>query len=198
MWIFLTVLSIIILIPIFFICQKWRITLQYYGGELTIKVGKIKIYSSARQKRKKKDNSIKIPKMIFGDLVSKGELVKEIYREEKHEVISILQELERKLEFKIFNLSVTFGFGDAAVTGIANGFVWSGINGIVSIIRRYVDLNDKINIAVFPHYTESCFDVDICVIFDTRFIRMFGILKRAKRLYKRNKCKIIELGLVVR
>lgn len=196
MWIFLTTLLIIIILIVFFLCQKWCITIQYYGGELTIKIGTIKLFSTKKHK-KEVEKYIKIQKASLEDIIKRFDLAKEIYKEEKHEIVSTLKELERRIEFKMLNISITFGFGDAAITGIANGFIWTGITGITSIIKRHIDIENKTNIAVYPHYTESCFDIDVCVIFNTRFIRLFGIYQRAKRLYKRNKCKFKELRLVV-
>jgi 5-bromo-4-chloroindolyl phosphate hydrolysis protein len=183
MWIFFTVLCIIILLFIFVIFRKWRITLQYRAGVFTVKAGKIVIYSSSGKSRD--DGYIKIPKANFGEIIKKYKALKLFLKKEKQEIIEILKEADKEHELKSIAVSIVFGFGDAAVTGIANGFIWNVISLAVSLTEKYVNIKDKLNIAVTPDYNKKCFNFDFIIIFDTYFFRMLKISKRAKQLYER-------------
>ena len=64
-------------------------------------------------------------------------------------------------------------------------FIWNVISLAVSLTEKYVNIKDKLNIAVTPDYNKKCFNFDFIIIFDTYFFRMLKISKRAKQLYER-------------
>lgn len=195
MWIFIVLVLSVILVLIFFALCNWRIEITYQDGELTIKAGRLKLFSTADKKKPQKPKPKKEIKLehIKTALIE----ARDVYKQEKYEIISLLKESSRMFDYKVFNVSVNFGFGDAAVTGIANGVVWSGITGMVTLLKRYIDIENKTNIAVYPNYTQACFDVDSCLVLETRIIRFLSIAPRAKKLYERNKEKISNIRMVV-
>ena len=132
MYIFLGIILALLLLIIFILCHKWKITVIYKDGAATFRVGVFRFSAYGNKKKKKKDDDyIKIPKMRLGDIKKKGKIIRDIYRDEKHEIIAILQEIERRIEFERVNFALTFGFGDAAVTGIANGILWRDRKSVV-------------------------------------------------------------------
>ncbi len=188
MIIFWTSLCMIILLLVYLITKKWRVTIAYKNKKFSVKIGFFYLYSP---KRKRKDEKyIKIPKLSFSELRSKAESVMAVCKLEKNEIASLLKEISRVPEIKTFNLAVTFGFGDAAVTGIANGMVWGIITFIVSFVRKYIDIEKKTNLAVYPDYTNACFEVDFLFSFDIRLYKFFEIRKKADILYKRIREKL--------
>jgi hypothetical protein len=184
MWIFFTILCIIILLLTFIAVHKWRLTLQYKNGNFTVRVWRLTIYSFS-VKRKKDKQYIKIPKINYNNILKKIKIFKQFYQDEKQEIAHILKETEKRAELKKLGISITFGFSDAAVTGIANGIIWGAVSGIVSFINKYVNIKDKTSIAVYPTYTKSCFDISVFIIFDTRLIKALYVARRAKKLYNR-------------
>ncbi|OQB15915.1 MAG: hypothetical protein BWY15_00041 [Firmicutes bacterium ADurb.Bin193] len=182
---FLWVLSAIIILILFAFFHRWRVTVRYVKNVFTVDVGNFTVYSSA--KGKKDDKYIKTPKLSFKELTDKYGALKAFYRDEKCEIVSILQEAQRRFDIKKLNFSVDFGFGDAAVTGIASGFLWGCVGGASAFLKKYWELDKKLNIALCPQFTKTCFEMNINLIFYSRPIKMIEIVKRIVRLCKRNR-----------
>jgi len=195
--IFLAIAILIIIAIFIFLLSTIRFTITYKDKIFKITIGGkytyITLYNSAKSDKNKKDKKeenkdfIKIP--TFDALRKKFSAIKGIYNEEKDEIISILKALNANVQVEKLNFAVTYGFGDAAVTGIANGVIWGGISAASGILFRYFNIKEKTNIAVFPHYTEKCFNIESTFIFDTKLYKSFKIYKRIKLLIQRNKMK---------
>ncbi len=191
MLIFCMALAVLVLLTLFLILKKWRVTLLYRDNAFTVKVGCFTVTPKGDGKKQDSDY-IKIPKLGFKDFGARVKIVRALYIVEKPEIIKLLQEAQRLVQVRSFSMSLTYGFGDAAVTGIANGIVWNVINCFVNFAGRYIDLDGKTNIAVSPQYTRSCFDADVCFVFDVRLFQIIGFTGRAKKLFKRLKLKYHE------
>ena len=202
MYWFVAILIIIILIPVIALVVSWRVILSYKNNNFTVKIGGVNfqftVFSSNKFKKvKKEEKYIKIPKTSFDKVKQKTLIFKDIYKDEKNEIISILKTLGQKFDIKKLDISVNFGFGDAAVTGIANVFIWNGVNAIVHFLEKYINITDKTNIAIYPNYTESCFEPNFELVFDVKLISFIGLILRMKELHKRkqsefNKIKEID------
>lgn len=86
-------------------------------------------------------------------------------------------------------LDVSFGFGDAAKTGIATGCAWAGIYNVVAFVSKVIRIKEpKINLT--PEYNEfTCNASGECIITArpvNLMITAYGIYKSYKKL-KTNK-----------
>lgn len=197
MYWFITIFTILILIPLIALMVSWRVILSYKNNIFIVKIGgnnfQFTVFSSDKIKKGKKEKYIKIPKTSFEVVKQKGSIFKNIFKNEKHEIISILKSFGQKFDIINLNISVDFGFGDAAITGIASGFIWNGISAIVSFVKKHIDIEGKTNIAVYPNYIESCFEANCQLVFNVRLISFLGIILRARDFYKRNKSEFDKI-----
>ena len=170
---------------------SWRVIISYKNSNFIVKIGgnnfQFTVFSSNKIKKGKKEKYIKIPKTSFDTVKQKGLIFKNLFKEEKYEIISILKAFGQKFDIIYLNIAINFGFGDAAITGIANGFIWNGVKSIVSFLMKHIDIEDKTNIAIYPNYIESCFEASFEFVFNVRLISFLGIILRVRDLYKRNK-----------
>ncbi|MCK9478004.1 MAG: DUF2953 domain-containing protein [Firmicutes bacterium] len=184
MWIFLTALCIIILLMIFMAVCKWRIEIKYSDNKLKVKIGVLTVYSSSKQT---KDGGLRV-KLLGADYKEVFKNLKQIkafLKNEKEDIILILKKLEKELVVERIDLSVTFGFSNAAATGIANGAIWGVITAAVSFVDKYLNIKNKINIALTPDYTEKCFNMAFGASFKMRPYKIYYIAKRAMPIYER-------------
>lgn len=193
----ITIFAILILIPVITLMVSWRVILSYKNNNFIVKIGgnnfQFIVFSSNKIKKGKKEKYIKIPKTSFDKVKQKVLIGKNIFKDEKYEIISILKAFGQKFDIINLNIAVNFGFGDAAITGIANGFIWNGISAIVSFIQKHIDIQNKTNIAVYPNYLESCFEANFELVFNVRLISFLGIILRARDFYKRNQSEFNKI-----
>ena len=191
MYWFITIFLILILIPVIALMVSWRVILSYKNSNFIVKIGgnnfQFTVFSSKKIKKGKNGKYIKIPKTSFDTVKQKSLIFKNLFKEEKYEIISILKAFGQKFDIINLNIAINFGFGDAAITGIANGFIWNGVNSIVSFLMKHIDIEDKTNIAIYPNYIESCFEASFEFVFNVRLISFLGIILRVRDFYKRNK-----------
>ncbi len=176
---------------------SWRVILSYKNSNFIVKIGgnnfQFTVFSSNKIKKGKREKYIKIPKTSFDIVKQKVLIGKNIFKDEKYEIISILKAFGQKFDIINLNIAVNFGFGDAAITGIANGFIWNGTSAIVSFIQKHIDIQDKTNIAVYPNYLKNCFEANFELVFNVRLISFLGIILRARDFFKRNQSEFNKI-----
>ncbi|NLB80841.1 MAG: DUF2953 domain-containing protein [Clostridiaceae bacterium] len=184
MWIFFSSLCIIILLIIYVLLHKWSITIKYKNEKLSIRLGVITIYSTSK-KTKDRKKRFKLLETDFRGVLKKSNRVKGFYKSEKAEIINILCQAQDGLSIQGINLSITFGFYYAALTGMVNGLIWAGITAVVSLADKYLNIKKITNIAVNPTYTKSCFDICFTLMLRVRLFKMYSIAKRILQLYQK-------------
>ena len=79
------------------------------------------------------------------------------------------------------DISLDYGFGDAAITGITGGIIWGLISNICGFISKYININEFTNIAVKPYYTEKIFNFKLDFVFSARILYLIKTVKHIKR-----------------
>ena len=193
MWIIISsILTFILAFAAAVIFSKWRVELRFCKGDFTVKLANFTVFSS-KNKQKTKHKTKPEQKKSFSELTGAFGESKKLYKNEKDEIIGILKEISSAFECEVLNFVVDFGFGNAAVTGIANGIIWAGVTAVVTLLKRFIDLDKKVNLAVSPNYTEACFSIDASVVFYTKPIWLIRIFRRIKALADRNENNISNL-----
>lgn len=122
----------------------------------------IKYYNDHTDEKKGKSNEMKKDKKI--KLATK--LLKKSKKpiDYKKVLKAIWGYLIKKIELKSINLKSTIGLGDAALTGILYGLIWSLIGTLTNIISQYKDINE-INIENNPDFNNKICIIDFfCII----------------------------------
>ena len=98
--------------------------------------------------------------------------------------MELIKDFFRSAQLIRFDASVDYGFGDAAVTAVTYGIFWQLMTVVnENVIRRYF-LNDKVNVAFAPHYTEKIFEYKIYLSVKIKIVTYIKLYRRAKRLIK--------------
>jgi hypothetical protein len=81
----------------------------------------------------------------------------------------VVSYLLKAIKINKFSWVTEFGTGDAAVTGVATGVVWTLKGGILSILSRYLTLKDKKpELQVIPRFQQGGLYLDLNCIFAIR------------------------------
>ena len=146
------------------------------------------VYKKKKNKAKDKEEKyIKIPKVSIEQVKEKFDGVKELYKNEKEEIVYILKQTAKKADVRQINAAVTYGFGNAAITGMTNGFIWTAVTAVVAVVKQYIDIEKKMNLAVYPEFSKDCFDVYLFLEMRLRVVNFLRIALRAKKIYEKAK-----------
>ncbi len=110
-------------------------------------------------------------------------LLRRILDDKNDDIIYILKYVKKTFSVKKLDISLDYGFDDAALTGITGGIIWSLISGLSGFVGRYIDFKKFTNIAVKPYYTEKILEFKLDLVFD---VSLYNYIK-TKRLIKRFK-----------
>ncbi len=114
-------------------------------------------------------------------------LLRRLLDDENDDIIYILKYAKRTFSVKRLDISLDYGFDDAALTGITGGIIWSLIAGLSSFVGRYIDFEKFTNIAVKPYYTEKIIEFKLDLVFDVslyNYIKTKRLIKRFKKTLK--------------
>lgn len=140
--------------------------------DFSIKILNIKIFE-LKDKKKTDEKSEKNKQCPDEDKATDILGVIKSYFEVVIEILKILyQHLKKKLVIQKFSFSVSFGFDDAASTGIFSGAVYT----ITNVFYAYLLNNFKVkkhNVDVVPNFNNRCFDVSFLLQFN---INLFWII----------------------
>ena len=139
--------------------------------------------------KKDKDDGkyIKIPKFSLKGMKEKITYYKRLYEDNKNEIIAVLTHVNSNLDIVYLNIAVTYGLGDAAVTGIANTAVWNAVFGVSTLLKKYLSLDKKLNTAVSPDFDKACLNANIYFCFKTNLYKFYGTYKKAAPIIEKIK-----------
>lgn len=88
----------------------------------------------------------------------------------------IFQEIEK------LHLNVSYSIGEAWLTGVANGLVWSGISMLYSSLKQSFSLLSRPAIKVIPTFSQASIEIRLHCIFRTRLGQI--ILRALQQQYQ--------------
>lgn len=205
MKIFLIIIAVLLFLILFILFKNFSVEIKTGTGRTQVRIGgkylKIKFYDSKIDKNKKgnetniESNSEKQkPKKnnSFKEIKNKILAFKKLYSDEKGFIKSVLSQLKDSIELSKLDYSMHFGFGEAAITGIANGFFWTTITFATGILDKYFETKEISNIALLPEFTEKVFETKLIIEFSGRPYKFIIPLLNIRSFLKRN-CETINL-----
>lgn len=177
----------ILLIIVFFV--KLKISVLVNNNNVNIYLWKIKVFDSLKNKKAEKIKEKNIDKDEEFEKKYKGfkqiiNFVRKIFDDKNDDLLYILKYVKKTFTVKSLDVSLDYGFGDAAVTGVTGGIVWGLISNICGFAGRFIDINSFTNIAVKPHYTEKIHDYKVNFVFYIRILNLLKTYKHIKRFKK--------------
>lgn len=185
------ILALLLVMLCVLLFVRWSITIIVQNKHVQVKAWRWAVYDSQKKERPQQDaggqkaDFIKVPTINgLKKLLKRG---KEQWRAERPHVQEILRKLNRAIRFTRVDLAVDYGLGDAALTGVANGALWTLISNIVCLLEQYADIRRVTNIALCPNYTESVFGMHLEVKCSFRLCRLISSAWAIYKLQKRVK-----------
>jgi len=93
---------------------------------------------------------------------------KDIYTKKSHV-------LYKNVRAEKIYLSLDFGYGDAAQTGILTGSIWAGIYNVIAFVARIIRINEP-QISVTPRYNEDMCAFDGECIISGHIVNLISIV----------------------
>ena len=184
----LAVLLLIILFLLFFLIAKLKVSIAVNNSDVKAYVGAIKVYDSKKKKKPKTVNVKKIKEEEFEKNYRSIKMVvnfiRRVFDDKNDDILYILRHIKRTFDVKRLDVALDYGFGDAAVTGITGGGIWLVLSNAAAFVSKYIDVNDILNIAVKPHYTEKIIEFKVNFIFTVRVYHLIHTLRHILRFTK--------------
>lgn len=184
----LTVLLFIVLFLLLFLFAKLKVSVVVNNSDVKAYVGAIKVYDS---KKKKKPKTVNVKKKKeeefeknYRSIKMIVNFIRRVFDDKNDDILYILRHIKRTFDVKRLDVALDYGFGDAAVTGIMGGGIWLVLSNAAAFVSKYIDVNDILNIAVKPHYTEKIIEFKVNFVFTVRVYHLIHTLRHILRFTK--------------
>ena len=155
---------------------KNSIRITFFGGKVGFNLKDLTYKNKSKTDVKKEKNDEKILNKIK-NYIKTFKILKEVYSTNKFFV-------RDRLVLEDTKAYVKFGFGDAAVTGIATGAVWSLLYQILAFLSSIGTVRDH-DFDVVPVYNERGFCLNISGIISFRMINIIRVVLKLVRTYRK-------------
>lgn len=184
----LAVLLLIILFLLLFLFAKLKVSVVVNNSDVKAYVGAIKVYDSKKKKKQKTVNVKKKKEEEFEKNYRSIKMIvnfiRRVFDDKNDDILYILRHIKRTFDVKRLDVALDYGFGDAAVTGIMGGGIWLVLSNAAAFVSKYIDVNDILNIAVKPHYTEKIIEFKVNFVFTVRVYHLIHTLRHILRFTK--------------
>ena len=184
----ITLAVLVILFLLFFLLAKVKVSVVVNNSNIKAYVGAIKVYDS---KKKKKPKTVNVKKKKeeefeknYRSLKMIVNFIRRVFDDKNDDILYILRHIRRTFDVKRLDVALDYGFGDAAVTGITGGGIWIVLSNAAAFVSKYIDINDILNIAVKPHYTEKIIEFKLNFAFTVRVYHLNYALRLVLRFIK--------------
>lgn len=155
---------------------KNSIRITFFGGKVGFNLKDLTYKNKSKTDVKKEKNDEKILNKIK-NYMKTFKILKEVYSTNKFFV-------RDRLVLEDTKAYVKFGFGDAAVTGIATGAVWSLLYQILAFLSSIGTVRDH-DFDVVPVYNERGFCLNVNGIISFRMINIIRVVLKLVRTYRK-------------
>ncbi|MEE1043036.1 MAG: DUF2953 domain-containing protein [Clostridia bacterium] len=171
-------LILILLSVILFV--KLKVSVIVHNKVFWVYVCGIKVFDSTKNTnvKTKENEKLEVNYKKFKFIIN---FITKILDDKNDDLLYILKYAGKTVDVKRFDVSLDYGFGDAALTGITGGIIWGLISNICAFLDRYIDINNYANVAVKPYYTEKIFEFNSEFVFSVRIFYLMKLLKHFKR-----------------
>lgn len=155
---------------------KNSIRITFFGGKVGFNLKDLTYKNKSKTDVKKEKNDEKILDKIK-NYMKTFKILKEVYSTNKFFI-------RDRLVLEDTKAYVKFGFGDAAVTGIATGAVWSLLYQILAFLSSIGTIRDH-DFDVVPVYNERGFCLNVNGIISFRMINIIRVVLKLVRTYRK-------------
>ncbi|MBQ9737476.1 MAG: DUF2953 domain-containing protein [Clostridia bacterium] len=174
-----------------------KITVEYSNSKLnfTFRCMFFKITISERNLKRKKGKTDKgadaqkavLTNSVQGNSVlGRIKIFKEGYTHFSKVILEVLSHVQNHAEFSGIYLRVRYGTGDAAITGMIYGAIWSIVGSIYSLLCRFFKV-DFPKIELEPVFGGKALEIEAEGIIRTRLVHIITAAYRSMKIYLQHK-----------
>ena len=155
---------------------KNSIRITFFGNKIGFNLRDLTYKNKSKADVKKEKSDEKILDKIK-NYIKTFKILKEVYSKNKFFI-------RDRLVLEDTKAYVKFGFGDAAVTGIATGAVWSLLYQVLAFVSSIGTVKDH-DFDVVPVYNERGFCLNVNGIISFRMINIIRVVLKLVRTYRK-------------
>ena len=179
----MTALIVILLVLACLLALPLYVDIRYdNNAEVTVKVAFFTVYKYGGGKKTEENQTEKVEATPD----KRASQLKEYFSLFKELLFEIFRLLKKHIVILNFNISYTFGFSDAAVTGIFSGVAHAVINAFMAGIDHAFKVKD-INIGITPDFNNPKHDINVSLKVRIHIIHIFIILFNLVKISLKNK-----------
>lgn len=137
-----------------------------------------------------KKNKEKEEKRI--SILNKLNIMVSLYCSNKDRFIRLKNYIKRKLKLRDIDLFMSEGTGDAAITGIIYGLLWSFVGSISGVLSNFLTMSYK-NLSLSCDYNNKSFKFHISSILTFSIVNIIIVYIRLNYIIKRYKLSVKKL-----
>jgi len=157
---------------------KNSIRITFFGEKLGFDLKDLSWKNKKKKEEKVKEKVEEKEKILdkIKGYIKTFKILREVYSKNKYFI-------KKRLVLENTNVSVKFGLGDAAVTGIAIGAVWTLLYSILAFLSCIGTVRDH-EFKVDPVYNETGLEMDVNGIISFRLINIIRVVVKLVRTYR--------------
>ena len=136
---------------------------------------KVKFKLVKGQSKEMQGGSEKNKKLMPFDIFKKYLSVRTYITDHKSLFLDIIRYLNKKDIHVELSIKLKQGTGDAGLTGLTCGLIWSAAGILITYLSRYLKVFSK-KIKITPCFDKSIFEVDASCIFHARLVNIIVVL----------------------
>ncbi len=163
-----------------------KVTVHYLNKTTVVRVKCLFISYTYRKKDKKKEDEKTAADTPKPGVLERINSVKKGYEEIKDVISEVVEFSHNHVEIRDIYIRIKYGTGDAAITGIIYGGIWSLVGNIYSILCRYWKVQFP-RLELEPIFGGKAFEVEAEGIIKTRLVHIITTAIRSLKIYKNSK-----------
>ncbi len=162
-----------------------KVRFHYLNKTIIVKVNCLFISYTYRKKDKKKEekDTADTPKPGVLERINS---VKKGYEEVKDVIDEVVKFSHDHVEIRDIYIRVRYGTGDAAITGIIYGGIWTLVGNIYSTVCRFWKVQFP-RLELEPVFGGKAFEIEAEGIIKTRLVHIITTAIRSLKIYKNSK-----------
>ena len=191
----LYIIAATLLIILFLLFKKFILTILYENNIVVVKVrilGRdIKFYRTNLEEKPPESKPKK--KFSFREVWGKIKKYRRVYRDQKSNVLLILSKAARAAKLHSYRFDIEYGFGNAAITGIAYGAIYGVAIAADKVFRNAFGYRPDSALKVSPNYNVNKFDATAEFVVTTRIASLIELCLYTLKIYRREKTRILNI-----
>ena len=188
----------ILLIILFLLFKKFIFTILFENNIVVVKLHfwgiDFNVYRLPLDKKDHQSEPVtQKKKLSFREIWRKIKKCRRIYRDQKGNFLLILSKAARVAKLHEYNVEIDYGFGNAAITGIAYGAIYGVAVAADTVFRNSFGYQADSALRVKPNYNDNKFMINSKFVASVRIISLIKLCLYSLKIYQREKTRVLKI-----